>query len=77
MPTNPNTKCWCVWLESVLYHADYYLSFEGFMKEELDQVRIVPCISLFRLEEMYSDSSVMKKLGTQLRLLKVKSPTLN
>ena len=76
MPPNPNTKCWSVWFESVLYHADYYSLLEGFIKEELDQVRNVACTSLLQLEEMYSDNSFMKKLGAQLRFLKVKSPTL-
>ena len=76
MPPNPNTKSWGAWFESVLYHADYYLLCKGFIKEELDRGRSVACSSLLRLEEMYSDHSFMKKLGAQLSILKVKSPTL-
>ena len=63
MPPNPNTKSWGAWFESVLYHAEYYLLFEGFIKEELDRGRSVACSSLLRLEEMYSDHGFMKKLG--------------
>ena len=76
MPPNPNTKSWGAWFESVLYHAEYYLLFEGFIKEELDRGRSVACSSLLRLEEMYSDHGFMKKLGAHLSFLKVKSPTI-
>ena len=76
MPPNSNTKSWSAWFKSILYHADYYLLFEGFIKEELDRVGSTACSSLLRLEEMYSDHSFMKKLGAQLGFLKVKSPTL-
>ena len=76
MLPNPNTKSWSAWFKSVLYHADYYFLLEGFIKEELVRGSSVACSSLLRLEEMYSDHSFMKKLGAQLALLKVKSPTL-
>lgn len=76
MPPNPNTKSCGVWFESVLYHAEYYLFFVGFIKEDLDRGRSVSCSSLLRLEEMYSDHSFMKKLGAHLSLLKVKSRTI-
>lgn len=76
MPPNPNTKSWGAWFESVLYHAEHYLLFNNFIKEELDRGRNVACNSLLRLEEMYSDEIFMKKLGAQLEFLKEKSPTL-
>ena len=66
MSPNPNTKSWGAWFESVLYHAGYYLLFEGFIKEELDRGQSFSCSSLLRLEEMYSDHSFMKKLGAHL-----------
>ena len=76
MPPNPNSKSWSACFESVLYHAEYYLLFEGFIKEELDRRRSVACSSLLWLEEMYSDHGFMKKLGAHLSFLKVKSPTI-
>ena len=36
MPPNPNTKSWGAWFESVLYHAEHYLLFNDFIKEELE-----------------------------------------
>lgn len=72
MSPNPNIKTWGAWFESVLYHAEYYLLFEGFIKEELDRGQSFSCSSLLRLEEMYSDHSFMKKLGAHLSFLKVK-----
>lgn len=69
------TKSWGAWFESVLDHAEYYLLFEGFIKE-LDRGQSFSCSSLLRLEEMYSEHSFMKKLGAHLSFLKVKSPTI-
>lgn len=50
--------------------------FEDFVQEELDRGRNTASNSLLRLEEMYQDERFMKKLGAQLKFLKVKAPTL-
>lgn len=36
MSPNPNTKSWGAWFESVLYHAGYYLLFEGFKRSLIE-----------------------------------------
>lgn len=33
---NLNIKIWGVWFEFVFYYVEYYLFFEGFIKEEFD-----------------------------------------
>lgn len=76
MPPNPTTKSWSAWFDAVLYHAEFYLLFEDFVEEELDRGRNTASYSLLRLEEMYQDERFMKKLGAQLKFLKVKAPTL-
>lgn len=70
MPPNPTTKSWSAWFDVVLYHAEFYLLFEDFAQEELDRGRNTASNSLLRLEEMYQDERLVKKLGAQLKFLK-------
>lgn len=76
MPPNPTTKSWSAWFDSVLYRADYFLFFAGFIQEEVNRCRASASDSLLRLQEIYEDKSFMKRLHVQLAFLKVKAPTL-
>jgi len=76
MPPNPFTKSWSAWFDSATYHAEHYFLFGEFLNEELSRGRSLASNSLLRLEEMYEDSTFMKKLHAQLKLVKVKGPTL-
>lgn len=76
MPPNPSTKSWSAWFDSAIYHAEHYFLFGEFLSAELSRGRNVASNSLLRLEEMYEDSTFMKKLHAQLNLVKVKGPTL-